>query len=272
MSPRRAHQGFTLLELALVIALMSFIIGSTVIGYNMIRGAEMRAVIGEVARYRQAISDFRDKFRALPGDFSEATDLWGAAGGSTSACIGVIGVGSQTCNGNGDGRITTQASITPITQYEQFRAWQHLAIAAMIEGYYAGVPGDLGPQDSVIGFNIPKSSLRGAGYGLISMTAAEAAANTHYFPLNYMHMLQFGADTGDTAPSSTIGPVLTVDEARSIDVKQDDGLPGSGKIIAPRKGSKIAPNCTDNDVPSLARYDATQEEGRKCSLLFLLGF
>jgi prepilin-type N-terminal cleavage/methylation domain-containing protein len=265
-------QGFTLLELSMVIALMTFIIGGIVIGHNMIRSAELRSVVSEVARYTQAVSDFRDKFRALPGDFSGATALWGTAGGDPGGCIGVIGVGSQTCDGNGDGRITTQDSISPLTQYERFRAWQHLAIAAMIEGYFSGVPGDIGPQDSVLEFNVPKSKLNGGGYDLISMTANEAVMTNHYFPINYMHILQFGADNGNTRPSSMIAPILTVDEARSIDTKQDDGLPGSGRIIAPRKGSDFAPDCADDDIAELAKYDVSQEDGRNCSLIFMLGF
>lgn len=269
---RRAQQGFTLLELSMVIVLLGFLIGSTVIGYNMIRSAQMHAVIDEVARYTQAINDFRDKFRALPGDFPHATDLWGVAGGDPGGCIGVIGVGSQTCNGDGDGRITTQLAISPLTQYEQFRAWQHLSISALIEGYYAGVPGEQGPQDAVLEFNVPKSKLSGSGYMLISMTQQEAALNTHYFPINYMHMLILGTDTGEDGGNATIGPILTVEEARALDMKQDDGLPGTGKIIAPRKSSKVAPACTDSDDPIAARYDATQELDRSCPLMFLLGF
>jgi prepilin-type N-terminal cleavage/methylation domain-containing protein len=266
----RQH-GFTLLEFSMVIVLMALIVGAIFIGHSMIRSSELRAVVTEVARYTQAVTDFRDKFRALPGDFNGATALWGAANGDAAGCIVSSGIGTQTCDGNGDGRITTQAVITAGTQYEQFRAWQHLAIAAMIEGFYTGVAGSEGPQDALIDINVPRSRLSGVGYGLISMTSNEAAASPHYYTMNYLHMLQFGSDTGIVSPSSMIGPVLTTDEALSIDKKQDDGMPGTGKIVASRLSSPFTPNCTDNDNPSVARYDVKQE-GRKCSLLFLMGF
>jgi prepilin-type N-terminal cleavage/methylation domain-containing protein len=264
-------QGFTLLEFSMVITLMALLIGGIYVGNSMIRSAEMRSAISEVARYSQAVTDFRDKFRALPGDFAGATQLWGAAGGDRAACIVNSGIGTQTCDGDGDGRISTQGAISALTQYEQFRAWQHMAIAAMIEGYYSGVAGPNGPQDAVVDVNVPRSKLTGAGWTLISMTANEAAVTQHYYTLNYLHMLQFGADTGDVLPSSMIGPILTTQEALSIDKKQDDGLPGSGSVIAARLSSPFTPNCTDNDVAGLARYDITQD-GRRCSLLFTLGF
>ncbi len=268
---RQNNRGFTLLELAMVIALMTFLISGIVVGHTMIRASELRSVISDVARYTEAVTDFRDKFRALPGDFSGATDLWGAASADPGTCLSTAGTGTQTCNGNGDGRITTQSSITLSSQYEQFRAWQHMAIAGLIEGYYSGIPGPLGPQDAMLDKNVPSSKMGGGGYDIISMTALEAGATNHYYPLNYLHMIEFGADLGATQPGSTTGPLLTVDEALSIDTKQDDGLPGSGRIIAPRKSSLITPNCTDNDQPNLARYDTTQT-GRKCSLIFTLGF
>jgi prepilin-type N-terminal cleavage/methylation domain-containing protein len=266
----RSKHGFTLTELAIVITLLALILGGIIVGQNMMRSAELRAVTTEVARYTRAVHEFRDKFRALPGDFSEATTIWGAANVNTASCSVSVGVGTQTCNGNGDGRIAPQNNDSAGLQYEQFRAWQHMGNAALLEGKFSGVAGPLNVQDAVLKTNVPASRLAGAGYSIISITSNEAVGNAHYYPLNYMHMLQLGADLGDTVPSTTLAPALTTQEAFALDAKQDDGLPASGNIIAAKKTSPYTPDCTDNDTASLARYD-NEQEGYKCSLLFLLG-
>jgi len=270
--------GFTLIELAIVMTIIALIMAAIVVGESMIRNAQLQAVGGEVARYKQAIIDFRDKYQALPGDFSGATALWGSANNtipSNAACESIIGTGTQTCDGNGDGRITTQIADNIANEYEQFRAWQHLANADMIDGAYSGVAGSGNAMKAVIGTNVPASKLSGAGYSLISMTLAEATSTGwaagvgHYYPnINYQHMLQFGTAT---KYFSTLFPAITPTEASLMDAKYDDGLPSSGIIMGPQKNSPYSPHCTNSNSASGAQYDLTQT-GATCSLLFLLGF
>jgi len=283
------RHGFTLIEMAIVLTIISLVVSGIFIGQSLVRDSQLRAVATETARYIQAVSTFRDKELALPGDFSGATALWGSTDNvipSDAGCISIAGQGSSTvttatCDGNGDGRITTQGAGTT-TQYEQFRAWQHLANTGLIDGKYSGVAGD-GVMKAIIGGpngNVPASQLIGAGYSLISMLNSEIGANTgtHYYiyynndgvtPINYLHMLQFGAAC---TAKSTLCPIITPIEAQSIDAKLDDGYPSSGKIMGPIYGSVYSGGCTTNTVaPAIPSYDQTQT-GRKCSLLFLLGF
>ncbi len=98
--------GFSLVELSIVLVILGLLTGGILSGQNLIRAAELRAVTTEFSAYQTAVMTFKDKYFALPGDMRNATDFWGSAGGS-----GVIGdgceagtpTGTQTCNGNGDG-------------------------------------------------------------------------------------------------------------------------------------------------------------------------
>jgi len=274
------QSGFTLVEIAIVLVIIGLIISGIVVGKDLIRASQLRAVATEVGRYTQAVSDFRDKYLALPGDFAGAVALWGSpAAGCPSGASAAGDPATATCNGNGDGRITIGGTITTAAQYEQFRAWQHLANAGMIEGSYSGIQGggaiptDAKSQYAVIGTNVPASQLSGAGYAIISLLSADVAGSNHYFTgINYMHLLQFGAASSIATNYSTVAPILTTAEALSLDTKLDDGYPSSGKVMAPQKDSPYSGGCTNSDnVATTTIYDTTQT-GYKCSLLFLLGF
>jgi prepilin-type N-terminal cleavage/methylation domain-containing protein len=273
-----AMGGFTLLEMSIVIGIIALIISGILAGQSMMRSSQLQSVIGEVARYKQAMGDFRDKYHALPGDFTGATALWGSADGvipSDAACETTIGTGTQTCDGNGDGYISWQSggAGNVAHQYESFRAWQHLANAGMLDGNYSGVNGPISVFDSQPGINVPASKLPAAGYNVTELLYNQAifgGNGTNYFPVNYQHFLQFGF-RATTINGGTLGPVLTTSEALMLDSKMDDGLPGSGNVLTWQKGATVSPNCATSTNPATARYDMTQS-GFQCSLLFLLGF
>jgi len=271
------QRGFTLLEMSIVLVIIAAVVAGLVVAQALIRSSQLQSVVSEVTTYTQAINNFRDKYSALPGDFAGAEVIWGTddRGGSCPTITYSTTPYTKTCNGNGDGRITTN-TITTAAQYEQFRAWQHLANAGMISGSFSGMQGsaitDAKSQYALIGTNVPASKLPGAGYAIISLLSSDVSGSTHYFTgINYMHILQFGAASSTATNYSTVAPILTTTEALSLDTKLDDGLPGSGKVMAPQKDSTYSPKCTNSDTASAATYDTTQT-GDKCSLLFLLGF
>src|SRR5262249_43036826 len=105
-------------------------------GQSLIHAAELRAVTTEYSRYFAATRAFRDKYFAIPGDMPNATSFWGIAGGtgSDATCQTTVSTDTKTCNGDGDGRVVTYSG-----SMEQYRFWQHLANAGLIEGTYKGV-------------------------------------------------------------------------------------------------------------------------------------
>jgi general secretion pathway protein H len=57
MSPRRAPSGFTLIELIIVIAIATMLMGATVVSINALTGARARATLGELGATMRALYD-----------------------------------------------------------------------------------------------------------------------------------------------------------------------------------------------------------------------
>ena len=66
---------FSLVELSIVLVILGLLVGGVLSGQSLIRAAELRSVTTEYSRYTTAISSFRDKYFALPGDMSNATSF-----------------------------------------------------------------------------------------------------------------------------------------------------------------------------------------------------
>jgi len=105
-------QGFSLVELSIVLVILGLLVGGVLSGQSLIRAAELRKYITLQDRYRTALLSFRDKYFALPGDMTNATAFWGAK--SATNCLNnagaAVNTATGTCDGNGDGNIYYQAS------------------------------------------------------------------------------------------------------------------------------------------------------------------
>ena len=174
-------RGFSLVELSIVLVILGLLVGGVLSGQSLIRAAELRSVTADYSRYVAAISSFRDKYFALPGDMANAGSFWGVD--TTANCdwaSSTAGTGTTTCNGDGDGRIIVNYT-SPSN--EPFRSWQHLASAGLVEGSYNGLcspcwPGSAG--GAVPGQNVPKSRISNAGWTLYSFGTMNVAENSFF--------------------------------------------------------------------------------------------
>lgn len=261
MKKPTGRSGFTLVELSIVLVVLGLIVGGIFAAQSMIRNAQLKKVTAEMQIYVTAISNFRNKYYALPGDFSGATALWGDSGGDT-----VSGTPPETRDGDGDARITSQTVTS--TFVEQFRAWQHLANAKMVEGSYSGIATVDSTQLRVVGTNIPASQLSGAGWGLVTILQSDSAINldvpynTGDIPLGTV--LWFGGNSStDNATRNYMEPMLAPDEALLMDQKIDDGIPTTGKVVA--QTNLMGTACYASNAYS------TTNSNRICTLIFKTG-
>lgn len=242
------RSGFSLVELSIVLVILGLLTGGILAGQNLIRAAELRSVTTQLAQYQTAVMTFRDKYFSLPGDMINATKFWGTdPDGCPSHGNWQTGK-TATCDGDGGGTFNSNP--------ELFRFWQHLAAAELIEGSFSGVTGPTNAgscvaQDHVMGVNVPqlRMNMVGVGAGTIS---SQSGATAYYFAGNYGNLFTVGKSIAGCSP---INPAFSTQEAWNMDVKLDDGKPGTGKLLTRVScvgGGCTMPNCNTSTTADAA--------------------
>ena len=117
----RKTQGFTLIEIAIVLVIIGLLLGGVLKGQELITGARVRNLIAQQDGIKAAYFGFLDRYRALPGDYAQA----------------VQNITGATTFGNGNGQIEAAATATNgSTTQEDLAVWEHLSRAGFINGAY----------------------------------------------------------------------------------------------------------------------------------------
>lgn len=212
------NKGFSLVELAIVVAIIGLIAGGVVVGGSMVRSADLKAQTHQIGVMTKAVNQFKSEYRYLPGDYPHATDNWGAQHTTPATCRTTASTGKLTCDGNGDGTIGSAT-------YEMYRAWQHLANAGLLEGQYTGVQ-----AGTVLGHspqNAPSGTIKNT---LWSIRYFPTFSNSNWWNLgeDYGNIMQLGGEQSTTINEADI---FTPEEVASIDSKIDDGRPATGRLL-----------------------------------------
>lgn len=225
-------QGFSLVELSIVLVILGLLVGGVLGGQTLIRAAELRKLTTSFEETHAALNSFRVKYHALPGDMTNATQFWGAAntagtGGECADSLANAGTGTQTCNGNGNQQINST---------ERYRVWQHLSNAGLVSANYTGVagadPGTWGADDD-IGVNVPAAAVNNGGYGLgyHNQTELDTYNGYNQKPGNYLLFGSCCHPDGHTVA----GRFMRAEEVWNVDSKVDDAQAFSGRLQV-RKG------------------------------------
>ena len=118
----KKQQGFTLIEIAIVLVIIGLLLGGVLKGQELITSARVRNIISQQDGVKAAFFGFLDRYRAYPGDYGQAT----ATIPGCAACK----------DGNNDGQITNNATVGAATVDEQIAVWEHLSHAGFINGSY----------------------------------------------------------------------------------------------------------------------------------------
>ncbi|RLA06744.1 MAG: prepilin-type cleavage/methylation domain-containing protein [Gammaproteobacteria bacterium] len=136
MYNKKKLTGFTLIEIAIVLVIISLLIGGILKGQELITNSKIKSIINDAKSISTAIYTYQDRFKAMPGDDDIAQTHLNDA---------------TAINGNGDGLLSAT---------EQQNLFAHLRVTGLING-----SGNSYPKHS-FGGNIIVYSSRGNFNGL----------------------------------------------------------------------------------------------------------
>jgi prepilin-type N-terminal cleavage/methylation domain-containing protein len=269
----RAQDGFTLIELSIVLVIIGLIVGGVLVGQDLIRAAEVRATIAQIEKYNTAVNTFHEKYGYLPGDIKDPD----------ASSFGFKPRGPYAGSGNGDGILTgingsgdAECASPPAAGCGNRQAageavmfWVDLSTAGLIEGGFSTADPVIPPGSDIsgtsLGLYLPPAKLGRGNYfyvydGML-FNGGWNNSGTNYFGLSGVTTIAASSGLGRISSN----PALSVVESYNIDQKIDDGLPQSGNVLAQYMnlntywidgaGSWAPPTTTATEGSSTTCYD-----------------
>ncbi len=184
------QRGFTLIEIAIVLVIVGLLLGGVLKGQELITSARVRNVISMQDGVKAAFFGFQDRFRAFPGDYSQAQQN-----------IANMSAICNNGNGNGDGLINPGGD-------EPILAWEQLSRAGFLTGTYACAAG---------GNNTPNSTPTSPYNVFLQMIFDNNYAAEPGLAQVARHNLKIGGQ-------------IPVEIIAEVDRKTDDGRPATGSM------------------------------------------
>lgn len=239
---------FSLIELAIVLIIIGLLIAGVTGGAALIKSAELRAIITEARSNSISASAFFSLYDSLPGDSNNYT--------------------AATVIGNGDGHIEfcrtgTCAAVTDLSEGGGV-AWSHLTQAGIVNipGFTAVASNGSQALGSTPSF-LP-SKMKQAGWMFdYADSFYNASTNTGVSNANVTILTGTGTLSANLESATAYSILLGVD-AFSLDTKNDDGKPNTGKI----KAAGDTTNCksASNATGSATYIVTTGTKG--CTVMF----
>lgn len=192
------QQGFTLVEIAIVLLIIGLLLGGVLKGQEMITQAKIKNIANDLNGIAAAIYAYQDRYKKLPGDDDAAENRWTnpatkkGGGNGTVGANGVAGVIDCSQSANADG--------------ENCRFWQHLRLAGLILGDAAS---SLAPQNAAGGVIQAQTGALGLSGLVICATGLSGKLAD-----------AIDAQLDDGKPG--MGQVRATDDAAKLDVKLAD--------------------------------------------------
>ncbi len=233
-----AEAGFTLIEMSIVLVIIGLIVGGILTGQELIRNAGIRATIGQLEKYNTAAYTFRNKYGSLPGDITS----------SQAAAFGFYNVtgasaGTQSC-GDGNGFVqgysgsNRQDGASFGGEIAMF--FLQLSQAGLIDGMYGAGGADVkitGATTTGGSTNsLPFVNVTTPGGTIGELLPAAKLGKGNFFTIGSVngnnYFILTGVTSIDTDANVTSTNNLTPNDGYNIDVKIDNGLPSTGRVVA----------------------------------------
>jgi len=193
MQATRKTQGFTLVEIAIVLVIIGLLLGGILKGQEMITQAKIKNVIADFSGVSAAYHGYQDRYRAIPGDDPNVGTRWSAPVATGSGNGVVTGTYNATCP-------NPLVAASP----ESCHFWDHLRRAGFVSGTGGQQP-----------FN--------ALTGLIGVQTGDGSATPAATLLDgtngFVGLIMCSANLPDKV-------------AIAVDTQMDDGISGKGTVRA----------------------------------------
>lgn len=242
--------GFTLIELSIVLVVIAMVIGGILVGQNLIESSRLSSFIKDIQKMDSAVKAFQAQYGQLPGDSDNAYTYFGADCAASSVL----------CNGDGD---------SIMEEAETYRAWKHLDASKYTSYGTDAVTGT--SVTCAIGTNMPRMAIDAASAAFTydnntAYDSREARTATQATP---GQMLQFGKVLSSQAAVANCADAgfITSIVAYQIDKKIDDGLAYDGKVL---NAQDLSGCTTSSGFADDTNYDQANSGTNLCMLFYRL--
>lgn len=213
------QDGFTLVEISIVMIIVGLLIGGTFGGMKLIENMQVNKTVQDLKSVESAALTFKDTYGRLPGDIV-----------NPAARLPNCTVAPCATGGNGDRRLDASLGTDDAiaATNERFTFWQHLQAADLVS---LGVKNT---TDMNFGEGQPEAAI-GGGARVTSREGAMGFCNTQF---QGSHITVTGIASG----ALNVADSVSCSNIESVDRKMDDGVVSGGNVLG-QWGCESAASC-----------------------------